>query len=111
VGSYTAIYPFGQGSLRLRSDGQYEQVLQINGRVASARGEWKYLEEGGQGILLQRCLSATDGAGRLNEQWETPYVGACGPSVGRRFVVAGAIEIADDEEYVYRKVSGSATSN
>jgi hypothetical protein len=105
VGSYNVTYPFGHGSLRLKNDGQYEQVLQIKGRTASVKGEWSYTSEGGVDILLlQNCLAATDGSGELNENWEAPTKGACSPSVARRFLgVGGSIEITDDEEYSYRK--------
>jgi len=89
-----------------------EQVLQIGSRTASAQGEWSYKEEGGWDILvLQNCLGATDGVGKLNERWETPSDGACSPSVTRGFLGFGAIEITDAEEYSYRKLSTSATAS
>ncbi len=112
LGTYSVTYPFGHGSLHLESDGRYEQTLQIGGLSASVKGEWSYTREGEWDILLlQNCLSATDGAGKLKERWETPASGACSPSVARRFLRFGAIEISDDEDYSYRKVSVSATSS
>lgn len=112
VGTYSVTYPFGQGSLHLDSKGQYEQMLRIGGRTASAKGEWSHTEAGGhKAIFLQGCLSATNGFGSLNERWETPSNGACSWSITRRFVAVGAIELADDEQYYYREVSVSAEPN
>jgi hypothetical protein len=111
VGIYSVDFPFGHGSLRLGGDGQYEQVLQIGGRTASAKGKWSYEHQGGWDMFfLEHCLLATNGFGQLREDWGVPFNGACSPSIGRRFVVVGAIEIADDEEYSYRKISPSATA-
>jgi hypothetical protein len=107
TGTYSVHYPFGHGSLHLGTNGQYEQVLEIGGRTASARAEWTYFEysEGeGQGLLLQRCLSATNKFGELNPEWERPFDGGCGWSITRRFFLFGAIELADDAQYDYRKV-------
>jgi hypothetical protein len=112
VGTYSAQYWFGDASLRLRSDGRYEQVLRIGGRTASTQGEWSYTEEGDWDIfLLQNCLSATDGAGKLNEHWETPSGAACGPSVTRGFLGFGPIQITDDQEYSHTKVSALAPAS
>lgn len=108
TGTYQVRYPFGHGSLYLSANGQYEQVLEIDGRKASARGEWKYVEGGGsQGILLQDCLSATNHHGELSPGWPK-HVGSFGWGVQRRFLIIGAIELADDEDYHYQKMSSSA---
>jgi hypothetical protein len=105
TGTYEVYYPFGRGSLRIKSSGQYEQVLHIGSRTATARGEWKYVEDGGQGILAQSCLSATNAFGEISAGWETPSSHACGWSVGLRFLFGGPVEISDDKQYHYRKVS------
>ena len=103
-GTYEAHYPFGEATLTLGSDGRYRQTLRIGDRTASASGDWRYLDDLHH-VLYQRCLAATDGFGRLNAHWETPIAGGCVPAVTRRFWVAGAIEICDDESYCYRKTS------
>jgi hypothetical protein len=103
-GTYEAHYPFGKATLTLDSDGRYEQVLRIGDQTASATGNWRYLAER-QCVFYQGCLSATDGFGKLNEQWNMSFPGACVVPVTRRFLVAGAVEIGGDEEYHYRKTS------
>jgi hypothetical protein len=102
-GTYEAHYPFGKATLTLGSDGRYQQTLQIGDRTASATGDWRYLED--QNILYQHCLAATNGFGRLNANWETPFAGGCVVPVTKRFWVVGAIEIDGDEMYHYRKTS------
>jgi hypothetical protein len=104
VGMYAVTYPFGRGSLRLAADGSYIQELEIGGDKISAVGTWRHSAEGWfADVTLDDCLSATDGFGRLNQGWRIRFRGACVVPVTRRFVAAGAVELADDEDYHYRK--------
>jgi hypothetical protein len=104
VGSYEVAFPFGHSSLRLGNDGRYTQEVEIGGQRASTSGTWSHeAREWFADLTLHDALHPTDGFGRMNHGWRTPFAGASVMPIARRFVVGGPIEIAVDEDYSYSK--------
>ena len=104
VGNYEVTFPFGHGSLRLGSDGRYTQKIEIGGDQASTSGTWSHsAEDWFAHLTLQDPLHSTDGFGRMNQGWRTPFAGAFVMPIARRFVVGGTVEIQFDEDYAYTK--------
>ena len=104
VGDYEVMFPFGYSSLHLGSDGHFTQKVEIGGERASTGGTWsRSTEDWFADVTLQDALHPTDGFGRMNQGWRTPFAGAFVMPLSRRFVVGGPVEIAFDEVYAYAK--------
>ncbi len=106
VGQFHAAYSFGTADLRLLSNHKYSQVVHVGDESATADGEWSYKSsQGTMVLLLERCLSATNGFGKLSPTWKVPAEGACSPAARRGTFGIGRVQIVDDDEVPYEKVS------
>ena len=104
VGNYEVAFPFGHSSLRLFTDGRYTQEVEIGGQRASTSGTWSHeAQDWFADLTLHDPLHPTDGFGRMNQGWRTPFAEAFVMPVTHRFVVGGPVELAFDEEYAYTK--------
>jgi hypothetical protein len=95
-GVYVATYANGTEKVTLDRGGTFSQEVRLEGgdSVVMNTGTWQYIS--GR-VDLQHCLAVGDGFGRIRGDFATA-LGACSPSVGRRWPFAGELRLGGDED-------------
>lgn len=71
LGSYKAVYPFGQSVLVLRRDGTFTQSVVVTREPpVSSRGTWSF-DAAESKLTLRGAMALDDGFGHLNRDWRT----------------------------------------
>ena len=101
VGSYKAVYPFGQSLLVLRTDRTFTQSVVVAGEPpCSATGTWSFKERESK-LALHGALALDDGFGHLKKNWRT-RVDSTSIAVERIWF---KVSIEDSSEYPHEKVN------
>jgi hypothetical protein len=100
VGSYVAVYSFGQTRLHLEPDGRFQQELTVGDRTLHQSGTWTYDAEG-RWLTLDEALFPDDGYGnpRPDDDMNHPGLGVYPVERG----LFGRIRLGPDEGAPYRK--------
>ena len=103
-GTYVAEYPFGKDKLILKPGGEYFQEVTITGKaaVATTTGRWSYEPATGY-ITLKNPLVVADALGKLQPNYDKPFVGDAGLPVIEWFF--RDLLIGGDEGVQYKKIS------
>ena len=70
-GTYKASYPFGIETITLNQDGQFAQLIEIDGNASViVHGKWKFDSSQGSRVIFDGFVSVVDGHGHLKDNWK-----------------------------------------